>query len=147
MLAASSLVKWIPISHPYLQNKWNLSHLLLANRNWLHLIVITFNTLCPVEFYIQWCQALHWTRWCSYLKKNNLSLPWKLIFSKSYRSWQPKLISQSWGIPEHILSHHYKTHIKHILKNIAYLTKKTPKLVTKILAANFSSEPECLSRL
>ena len=34
---------------------------------WLHPIVITFNTLCPVKFYIQWCVALQWTCWRSYL--------------------------------------------------------------------------------
>ena len=37
----------------------NLSGLLLADCKWLHPIVIAFNTLCPVQFYIHWCVALH----------------------------------------------------------------------------------------
>ena len=50
--------------------KWtNLSGLLLADWKWLPPIVITFNTLCLVKFYIQWCGALHWTRWRLHLKQ------------------------------------------------------------------------------
>ena len=41
-------------SSPPLQIRHNLSGLLLANWNWLHPVVIAFNTLSPVEFYIQW---------------------------------------------------------------------------------------------
>ena len=36
---------------------------------WLHPIVTAFNILCPVQFYIQWCVALHWTHWGSYFEK------------------------------------------------------------------------------
>ena len=45
-------------SSPHMQIRHNLSGLLLANWKWLHLVVITFNTLCPVELCIQWCGAL-----------------------------------------------------------------------------------------
>ena len=53
---------WTFLRHPSFR-----SGLLLADCKWLHLIVITFNTLCLVKFYIQWCRALKWTRWRSYL--------------------------------------------------------------------------------
>ena len=33
---------------------------------WLHPIVIAFNTLWPVVFYIKWCVALQSTHWGSY---------------------------------------------------------------------------------
>ena len=56
-------------SHLHLQNRWNLSGLLLADWNWLHLILITFNTLCSAEFYIQWCGVLQWIQRGSYLKE------------------------------------------------------------------------------
>ena len=68
-LAVGSLVKWLPIKYPYLQISHNLSGLLLDNCKWLHSIVITFNTLCLVEFCIEWCGALQWTHWCSYFKQ------------------------------------------------------------------------------
>ena len=54
---------------PHLQIRHNLSGLYLADWKWLHPIAITFNTLCLVKFYIQWCGALQWTRWRSYLKQ------------------------------------------------------------------------------
>ena len=54
---------------PHLQVRHNLSGLYLADWKWLHLIAITFNTLCLEKFYIQWCGALQWTRWLSYLKQ------------------------------------------------------------------------------
>ena len=54
---------------PHMQFRHNLSGLYLADWKWLHPIIITFNTLCLVKFYIQWCGALQWTHWCSYLKQ------------------------------------------------------------------------------
>ena len=47
----------------------NLSGLYLADWKWLHRIVIAFNILCPVVFYIQWCVALHQTHWGWYFEK------------------------------------------------------------------------------
>ena len=35
-------------------------------------------------------------------------------------------------------------HIEHIFENITYITKKTPKLVAKILATKFGIVPDCL---
>ena len=37
---------------------------------WLHPIVIAFNTLCPVEFYVQWCGVLHQIHWGSFFEKS-----------------------------------------------------------------------------
>ena len=54
---------------PHLQIRHNLSGLYLADWKWLHLIVIAFNTLCPVQLYIHWCVTLHWTHWGSYFEK------------------------------------------------------------------------------
>ena len=54
---------------PRLQIRHNLCGLYLADWKWLHLIAITLNTLCLVKFYIQWCGALQWTWWRSYLKQ------------------------------------------------------------------------------
>ena len=54
---------------PHLQIRHNLSGLYLADWKWLHPIVIAFNTLCPIQFYIQWCFALHWTPWGIYFEK------------------------------------------------------------------------------
>ena len=87
-LTVGSLVKWLPIIVVHTCKLWhNLSGLYLADWKWLHPDLIAFNTLCPVQFYIHWCVALRWTHWGSYFEKINLSLPWKLIFSKSYQSW------------------------------------------------------------
>ena len=54
---------------PHLQIRHNLSGLYLANWKWFCPIVIAFNTLCAVEFYIQWCVALHQTHLGSYFEK------------------------------------------------------------------------------
>ena len=43
-------------STPHLQIRHNLSGLLLPNWKWLHPLLITFNKLCLVEFYIQCCE-------------------------------------------------------------------------------------------
>ena len=54
---------------PHLQIGHYLSGLYLTDWKWLHRIVIALNTLCPVQFYIHWCTALHWTHWGSYFAK------------------------------------------------------------------------------
>ena len=56
-------------SSPRLQIRHNSSGLLLTGWKWLHLILVTFNTLCLVEFSIQWCGAPQWTHWHSYLEQ------------------------------------------------------------------------------
>ena len=81
-LAVGSLAGWLPII------RHDLSGLYLADWKWLHPIVIAFNTLCPVQFHIQWwCVALHQTHWGSYFEKLIFPCLWKLVFSKSYHSW------------------------------------------------------------
>ena len=68
-LAIGSLARWLPLNgSPHQQIRHNLSGLFLADWKWLHPIVIGFNTLCPVEFYIQWCVALHQTHWGWYFE-------------------------------------------------------------------------------
>ena len=53
----------------HLQIRHNLSGSYLAHWKWLHPIVIDFNTLRPVQFYIHWYVALHQTHWGSYFEK------------------------------------------------------------------------------
>ena len=91
-------------SSPHLQIRHNFFGLLLDNWNCLHPIVISL-IHCA-----QW--NLHPMVWGTspnslgfILWKINLSLPWKLIFSKNYHSNDSppnflKLISQSWRITE-----------------------------------------------
>ena len=54
---------------PHLQIRHNLSGLYLPDWKWLHPIVIAFNTLCTVQFYIHWCVTFHWTHWGSNFEK------------------------------------------------------------------------------
>ena len=82
VLAVVSLVKWIPLK---------IAHTSKIDKVWvihcspISIGSIEFNILGPVEFYIQRCGALQQIPWHSYLKKFNMSLPWKLIFLKSYQ--------------------------------------------------------------
>ena len=89
---------------PHLQIRHNLSGLYLADYKWLHPIVIAFNTLCPVEFYIKWCVALHHTHWGWYLKKIICPCLGSWFSQKATTFGSPpnfsKLIYQSWGIME-----------------------------------------------
>ena len=89
---------------PHLQIRHNLSGLYLADWKWLHPIAITFNSLCLVKFYIQWCGTLQWTRWRSYLKQLICSCLARLFSGKATKVGSPpkfpKLISQLWGIPQ-----------------------------------------------
>ena len=88
----------------YLQARHNLSSLLLTNWKWLYPILIPFNTLCLVEFYIQLCGALQWTHWRSYLKQLICSCLASWFSGKATTVDSPpnfpKLISQLWGIGE-----------------------------------------------
>ena len=76
------------------------------------------------------------------LETINLFLPCKLIFWKSYQSWELSKFSEahilSCGefLNHKTLSHYYKTHIEYIFENITYIIKKTPKLVAKIWLPN-----------
>ena len=65
----------------------------------LHAIVIAFNTLCPVEFYIQWYVALHQTHWTEYFFP-----ALEVYFLKNLPQLVTPnfsmLIYQAWGITE-----------------------------------------------
>ena len=101
-----------------------------------------------MEFYIQWCEALQWTRWCSCFKQLIRRLvPCKLIFWKSYQScWASKfskLISQLCGTTMlcHIiirlaLNIFLKT--LHILQNDAKIGSQNILVATK-----FGFAPDC----
>ena len=56
-------------SSPLLQSIHNMGGLLLTDWNWLHLIIIAFNTLYPVKFYIEGYGALYPAHWGSYFEK------------------------------------------------------------------------------
>ena len=65
-LLRGPLVKWLPIKVSHickLDTIW-VVHCLPVGNGSIQLL-ITFNTLCLVEFYIQWCAALQWTHWHS----------------------------------------------------------------------------------
>ena len=50
-----------------------------------------FNTLCPVEFYIQWCVALHQTHWGWYLEKLDESTTRRHLKSPGHYLLEPDL--------------------------------------------------------
>ena len=114
-------------SSPHLQNRQNMSGLLLADWNWLHPIVVTFNTLFPVGFYIQWCGALQRTRWRSYLKKKNfpaleVKFLEKLPQLVALQIFQTSYLNCAESRNDHILTQYYKTHVKHIFEKISSIT-------------------------
>ena len=137
---------------PHLQIRHNLSGLYLADWKWLHPIVIAFNTPCPVEFYIQWCGALHWTHWGSYFEKLicpalEINFLKKLPQLVALQIFQSSYLSHGESLNHNILWHYHdyhKTHIEHIFENIIYITKKAPNLVAKILATKFGFVLDCL---
>ena len=131
--------------NPHLQIKHNLSGLYLADWKWLHPNVISFSTLCPVQFCIQWGVAFHRTQWGSCFEKLICPCLGSWFSEKATTVGSPlnfwKLTSQSWGITEPqyfiTLSLNYN---EHIFENIIYIyiqQKKTPYLVAKILATKF----------
>ena len=79
---------------PHLQIRHNLSGLYIADWKWLYLIVIAFNTLCPVQFYIHWC-ALE----VNFLKK----LP-QLV---ALQFFQSSHLSHGESLNHNILSHYH----------------------------------------
>ena len=134
---------------PHLQFRHNLS-LYLANWKWLHLIVIAFNTLCPVVFYIQWCVALwHQTHWGWYFEKLICSRL-EILFSQkattvgSLRNFSSSYINHEESLSHNIFLHYYLINIKHIFQSVIYITKKLPNLVAKILATKFGFVPAWL---
>ena len=146
-LAVGSLVKRLPIKVAN-HSKIDKFEWFIARPLWLHPIVITFNTLCLVKFYIQWCGAIQWTRWRSYFKQLICSCLASLFSGKATKLGSPpnfpKLIW--WRICQSqyfitLLLEPYWTYFF----NITYIIKKTPKLVAKILATKFGFVPDWLA--
>ena len=113
------------------QFEWFISRPL---EKWLHPIVIAFNTLCPVQFYFQWCVTLHWTHWGSYFEKLICPCLGSQFFKKlpqlvAIQNFQSSHLSHGESLNHNILSHYHQTHIEHIFENIIYITRKTPNLV------------------
>ena len=125
-----SLVKCLPIKHLQIRN--NLSGLLLPNWNWLHPIVIAFNTLCPLEFYIQWCVALHQTHWGSNFEKLICPCFGSLFSQKattvgSPLNFQSSYLNRGELLNQDILSHCYfiRLILNIFLKTLHILQKDT----------------------
>ena len=113
-------------SLPHCQNtQQHLSDLLLADWNWLHPIEITFNSLCPAEF----CELDGANTW----KNKNMSLPRKLIFSKSCHNSIgslpnfPKHMFQLWEIlePQYFSTLLLDPHWIYFWKHCIYYKKDT----------------------
>ena len=99
-----------------------------------------------MEFYIQWCGALHWTHWRSYLKQLICSYLASWFSEKATKVGSPptfpKLITQLWGIPQpqyfvtSLLEPHWTRHyIYH---------KEDTKVGSQTLATKFGFVPDCL---
>ena len=105
--------------------------LLLTDCKWLHPIVITFNTLCLVVFHSQWCGALQWTHWCSYLKQLICSCLASSFSGKATKVGSPpnfpKLISQLWEIPQpqYFITLSLDPHWTYFWKHYIYFKKDT----------------------
>ena len=128
----------------------NLSSLYLADRKWLHPIVIAFFTVPSAILHSMVCHtslnSLGLILW-----KINLSLPWKLIFQKATKVGSPpnfsKLTSQLWGIsePQYYITlslDSYWTYFGKQYINI-YIKQKDPKFGTP----NFGYQIWCCTRL
>ena len=121
---------------------------MLADWKWLHPIVVTFNTLCLVKCYIQWCGALQRTCRRSYLKQLICPCLGSQFSGKATKVGSPpnfpKLISQLWGIPQSqyfitlLLDPHWTYFWKHYLYHIKY---------TKVGSQNFGYQIWFCTRL
>ena len=58
------------------------------------------------------------------------------------QNFQSSYLSCGESLNHNALSHYYYRHIEHIFENITYITKKTPKLVAKILSTKFGFIPD-----
>ena len=116
---------------PHLQIEHNLSGLYLADCKWLHLIVIAFTTLCPVQFYIQWCMALHQTHRSSYCEKLFFPCLGSQFSQKATTVGRPpnssNLIYQSWGItePYHFITLSLDSYWTYFSKHYIYMYQNT----------------------
>ena len=104
---------------------------LLAGWKLLHPNVITFNTLCLVEFYIQRYGALQWTPWRSYLKQSICSCLSSYFSGKATKVGSPpnfpKLISQLWGTlqSQYFVTLFLDSHWTHLWNYFIYYKKET----------------------
>ena len=145
-LTVGSLVKWLPIKVAHTCKLHNSRGLLLVSWSWFQPIVIAFNTLCPWEFYIEWCGALHGTHWAHTLKiwfvpalEINFLKKLPQLAASEFFKVHISVVENYWTI---IFYHIIIAHIEHIFENITYITKKD-----KILATNWYFLPDYLIML
>ena len=74
-------VDWLWVSHTSSYNLQGHTYQIISV--WYKTKVVSQNLATNSGEFCAWVTQIHETHWQSYLK-NNLSLPWKLIFSKSY---------------------------------------------------------------
>ena len=84
-----------------------------------------------MEFYIQWCGALQWTHWCSYLKQLICSCLASYFSGKATKVGSPpdfpKLIYQFWEIPQpqYFITLSLDPHWTYFWKHYIYLKQDT----------------------
>ena len=107
---------------PHLQIRHNMRGFYISP------IVIAFNTLCPVQFYIQWCVALHRKLIGGHTLKNWFVPALEVNFLKKLPQLVALKIFQSSHLshgesPNHNILLHYP-HIEHIFENTLYIYNK-----------------------
>ena len=101
-----------------------------------------------MKCYIQWCGALQWTRWHSYLKQLICSCLAIQFSGKATKVGSPpnfpKLISQLWGIPQpqYFITLLLDPHWTYFWKHYLYYKK-----VTKVCCQNFDYQIWFCARL
>ena len=150
-LAVGSLVEWLPFK---VANHLKIDKFEEFIACWLQMAPSDCNHL----YQTMSCEILHPMVWGTSVnslalmfKTINLFLPWKLIFWKSYQSWQPSKFSKAHisdvGNPSTTIFCHnyYYTHIEHILENITLLYyKEGTKVGSQNLATKFGFVPDYL---
>ena len=101
----------------------------------------------PCGMCIQWCGALQWTHWCSYLKRLICSCLASWFFRKATKVGSPpnfpKPISQLWGIhqPHYFVTLLLSPHWTYFWKHYRYYTKDI-KVGSQTLATEFGFVPD-----
>ena len=111
-LAVGSLIKWLPIMVVHTCKLDTIWVVYISLIGWLHPIVIAFNTLPSAVLRLLVCGTslnslglVHW--------KINLSLPWKLIFSKklpqlvALQIFQSSHLSHGKSLNQGVSSHYH----------------------------------------
>ena len=111
---------------------------------------MAFNTLQSVEFYIQWCVALHQTHLGSYFEKFIFACL-EVDFLKKLPELVALQIFQSLCIS--VMGNHWNTLFYYIIIRLIlniffkalyiYIYKNPPNLVAKMLATKFGFVPDC----